>query len=262
MPNFIDHETYAAANQILPDIDRLVKRVMSLMPDFISLHFGPSSDFPVAAACLQDANRTLCEARYALLESFAHKIWYLEKVSPPDEFQAAFFGRFYADDAVLRLYSSAEHLAKALVFIFGVTDDDLKENRKGEGTRFVAVKKILSREQPTHPIALAITELYNSSEWKTAMHYRDTWVHQQPPIVEGLGTVYRRERRWLHSTSDNSYKLGLGNGDEPQYSMDDLHKFILPALFQFADKFGVAAEFYMKELEQKGITIGEHGLQT
>jgi len=262
MPNFIDRETHEQANQKLPDIDRLTKRIACLTVDFISIKYKPESNFPIAGACFQDASRTLAEARYALLESFAHKIWYLEKMSPPNEFAAVFFGRFYADDAALRLYSAAEHLAKAAVYIFDIADDKIVSNRTG--SRFTTVRKILLQEQPTHLITSAIDELHNSNEWQDTIGYRNTWVHQQPPIVEGLGTAFTRERRWKKSEASKGYALGIGGGDEPEYSIDDLLGFIRPALFQFTDKLTQISEFYIAELEKKGLTINETemGLQT
>ena len=263
MTSIIDNDTYTTANQKLPDIDRLTARIAYLSADFISVKFKPDSNSPVAATCLQDTSRTLREARYALLEAIAHKIWHLEKSNPPNELAAVFFGRFYVDDAALRLYSAAEHLAKAIVYMFDISDDKLKDNRKGAGSRFVAVKKIMVNEQPaTHPVTMAINELYNSSEWKKTICYRDTWVHNQPPIVKGQGMVFKRESRWKHSETDKSYKLGLGSGDEAEYSIDDLLGFIQPALFQFTDKLTIVIEYYIQELEKKGITIGKSGLTT
>jgi len=255
MPNFIDKETYEQANQELPDIDRLTDHIAHLTPDFISMNFKPESFFPVAGACFQDASRTLTESRYALRESLAHKIWYREKTNPPNELAAVFFSRFYADDTALRLYSAAEHLAKAAVYIFDIPDSKIKSNRTG--SRFITVRKILTQEEPTHTITIAIDQLYNSEDWQETIGYRNAWVHQQPPLVKGLGKVFKRERRWTKSETDRSYKLGVGGGDEAKYSIDDLLKFILPALNQFADTLTQVTEFYISELGKKGFSIND-----
>jgi len=69
MPNFIDKETYAQADQKLPDIDQLEKQILQLSPDFISINIDPDSHLPIAAACFRDIKTTLAETRYALLES-------------------------------------------------------------------------------------------------------------------------------------------------------------------------------------------------
>jgi hypothetical protein len=100
-----------------------------------------------------------------------------------------------------------------------------------------------------------------SSEWQRTIEYRDTWVHQQPPIVKGTGITYKRERRWKQSKTGNSYELGIGGGDEGEYSIDDLLRFIRPGLFQFTDKLAEIVEFYISELVEKDITIGKTGLK-
>lgn len=254
MPSVIDKETYAQANQKLPDIDQLEKQILQLSPDFISINIEPDSDLPVATACFQDIRTTLAETRYALLESLAHKTWYLEKTNPPNELYAVFFSRFYADDAALRLYAAAEHLAKAVVYILNIDDNKIKSNRSG--SRFVTVRGILLKEQPKHPITVAIDTLYKSKEWKSTVKYRNSWVHQQPPLVEGLGVVFKRERRWKRSETGKSYTLGVGGGgDKAQYSIDDLLGFICPALSKFIDKLTIVVDFYTAELNKRGITI-------
>jgi len=253
MPNFIDKETYEQANQELPDIDLLADRIAHLAPDFISMNFKPESIFPVAGACFQDASRTLVESRYALLESIAHRIWYREKTNPSNELAAVFYSRFYADDTALRLYSAAEHLAKAVVYIFNIPDSEITSKRTG--SRFTTVRKILTQEEPTHIITIAIDQLYNSKDWQETINYRDAWVHQQPPLVKGLGMGFERKKRWIQSGTNKSYKLGVGSGDEAKYSIDDLLKFILPALNQFADTLTRVTEFYISELGKKGYSI-------
>lgn len=255
MPSVIDKETYTQANQKLPDIDQLEKQILQLSPDFISINIEPDSDLPVAAACFRDIGTTLAEARYALLESLAHKIWYREKTAPPNELNAVFFGRFYADDAALRLYSVAEHLTKAVVYILNIDDNKIKANRSG--SRFGTIRKILLKEKPKHPITRAIDALYKSKEWKSTVKYRDSWVHQQPPIIKGLGVVFKRERRWKRSETGKSYTLGVGSGgDKAQYSIDDLLCFICPALSRFIDTLTTVLGFYIAEINKmKGIYI-------
>ena len=63
----------------LPDLSKLQDMVLRLPSDFLSINFTPGSTVPVASVCLQDAEHTLAEARYALGEVFAYRIWYLEK---------------------------------------------------------------------------------------------------------------------------------------------------------------------------------------
>jgi hypothetical protein len=113
-------------HQQLPDLQELQETILSLTPSVISMKFHPDSSIPVAAVCFQDALSTLEEARYATHEAIASIIYYQEKLKPPNELGAVFLGRFYADDAALRLYSSGEHLANAIIFMLELTDQQLK----------------------------------------------------------------------------------------------------------------------------------------
>jgi hypothetical protein len=253
MPNFtnIDRETYAQVDKELPDISRL-QMMLLIEPNIISINIAPDSNFPIAAACFQDVRTTLSGARYALLESLAHITWYREKANPPNELAAVFFSRFYADDAALRLYSAAEHLAKAIVYILDIGDGKIKDN-KSIG-RFNKVQDILRKDRPKHPISKAIDALYNSPKWKETMDYRRQWVHHQPPLVKGLGIAYKRERRWKRDETGKILTLG-GGGDEAEYSIEDLLGFIRPALDIFIEKLKIIVEFYYSELKKSGVVI-------
>ena len=117
-------------SQEIPKLSYFQEKVIDLSPDFISISFAPESNIPEASVCLQDAVHTFREARYALYEVFAHKVWYLEKKDPPDEKTAIFFRRFYIDDAALRLYSAGEHLANGIINMLEIKYSDLKDFKK------------------------------------------------------------------------------------------------------------------------------------
>ena len=81
------------------------------------------------------------------------------------------------------------------------------------------------------------------------IRYRDEWVHSQPWLVKGLGIVYKRGQRWKLSANKNNYELGFG-GDEPEYSLDDLLKFIQPALAKFTVTTDAVVQFYIELLKK------------
>jgi hypothetical protein len=259
----LDEVTLESINQQLPSIKNLEKIVLQIQPDFISTKFKPDSTIPTATVCLQDAVNTLAEARYALHEVIAHKIWYLEKSGPKNVPASVFFGRFYADDIALRLYSAGEHLAEAIVDFLEINEQELNPYRNKKVSRQVIVGNYLRNEKPSHPVTQAVLSLADSSEWQKTIKYRNDWVHSQPPLVKGLGIVYKRGQRWKLSDTENSYKLELGDGDELEYSVDDLLKFIQPALFKFIDTVNVATQFYIDLLKNHGFSFSEdeHGLQ-
>src|SRR6185369_12433059 len=96
-----------------------------LNPNIISIKFEPTGTIPLAAICLQDTFFVMQEIRIALDEGLAHKIWYSEVVEPHDEIFAILYGRFFFDDASLRLYSAAEHLAEAIVNMLEINKEEL-----------------------------------------------------------------------------------------------------------------------------------------
>ena len=83
------------------------------------------------------------------------------------------------------------------------------------------------------------------------MTYRNKWVHEQPPTVAGMGIVYKRGKRWK-PLPNGGYTLGIGGGDEPEYSPEDLVGFIKPVIFKFTDTFTSVVEFYTGLLKDAG----------
>jgi len=234
--------------QETPDLDNLGNMVLHLSPDFLSIPFSPESNVPIAAVCFQDAFNTIEEALYSLREVFAHQIWYLEKKKPPNEIAAAFFGRFYADDAALRLYSAGEHLANGIIMMLEIADEDLNPYKKKRISQQSIVGHFLKGEKPHHPITKAVSKLVDSQEWSTTIAHRDRWVHEQPPTVKGLGIVYTRRRRWKILPNGKG-RILLGGGDTPDYTIDNLLEFMKPAMFQFTDTITTVVEFYIEILE-------------
>lgn len=156
---------------------------------------------------------------------------------PANEMAAVFFGRFYADDTALRLYSAGEHLAEAIIFMLEISDQQLKKYKRPQRSQQSVVGHFLAEEEPHHPIMRAVLKLSQSKEWRDTNKYRNNWVHEQPPTVEGLGIVYKRVKRWQVAEGEMGTKkrkissMVIGGGDEPEYSVADLLRFIQPALF-------------------------------
>jgi len=249
-----------------PDLSALQDSVLRLSPDFLSLDYHLGSRVPIASVCFRVVLDILTEARYALREVFAHRIWYLEKTDPPNEMAANFYGRFYADDAALRIYSAGEqYLVDAIKKMLGVKKRQLapfkkerKDKYKKEGKRpreisgLEIIADFLNVQETAYPFTEAITSLKDLEEWKTTVDYRNRWVHEQPPTVAGMGIVYKLGRRWK-PLPDGRYTLGIGGGDEPEYSPEDLVGFIKPAMFQFKDTFASVVEFYIEMLDSPGL---------
>jgi ribosomal protein S13 len=250
----LDKETAARIEKELPYVLDLRTASLNLQPDFISIGFPPNSDIPIAAVCLQDATSMLEEARYALLEALAHIVWHRERREPPNESDAVFFGKFYADDAALRIYATGEHLANAIVYMLGIK----KEVHEFKKQKLAKKKNVLSKQaivgnylienDPGHEVTKAIIKLKDSDEWKKTRKYRDDWVHGKPPIIKGMGIEYERRNRLI--VREDSIGITFGGGDAPQYSVDDLLGFMKPALFLLAEAMTEIVEYYVDFLNK------------
>ena len=111
------------------------------------------------------------------------------------------------------------------------------------------------KKRPDHPVTQAVAKLSKSPEWLATFRYRNCWVHEQPPSVDGLGIIYRRRKRWRDSSTGKSKMLGIGGGDEAEWAVDDLFRFVFLAASQFSKVLDVVIEFYIRLLEAHNISI-------
>ena len=255
----LDKADWEKICQEIPDLSNLGNMFCHLSPDIVSINLPPESDISEAPAIFYDVFYALEAAVYALREVFAHQIWYLKKKEPPNEMAAAFFGRFYVDDAILRLYSAGEqYLVDAIKKMLEIREEQLtpckmerKKKYKREGknsrkiTRLEIVGDFLSNQEKAYPFTEAVTSLADLKEWEKTVDYRNLWVHRQPPTVAGMGIVYKRGKRWK-PLPNGRYTLGIGGGDKPEYSVEDLVGFIKPAMFKFTDTLTSVVEFYIQ----------------
>lgn len=250
----LDESDWELYGQELPDITKIEELVFQIQsPDFLSIPLlrekSYQSWFPVAWQCFLDVYEALWGAQYAFYEIFAHNIWYLKKGEPPNEDAAVLFGRFYADDTILRLYSAGEHLANGIIMMLDISDEDLKTfSLKGHqgnkrSSQQIIVGKYLRSKGKNYPFTEEIINLSKSKDWGKVLKYRRDWVHEQPPTIKGLGIVYKRERRWKLSPDGKGYVL-KGGGDKPDYSVEELISFIRPAMIQFIAAFIPVLEYY------------------
>lgn len=253
----LDEKELLQIAQQIPDLEEIKGIVSGFSPDFAALPGPHESLVPVAGIALKDAADTLNAACYALHEVHAHRIWYMEKKAQPNEQAATFFQRYYIDDAALRLYAAAEQLADAIKLMLEITDEEIKAYKTEGTSRQVAIGKYLKARRKRHPIAQAVARLEKSPDWERTWKYRNKWVHQQPPTVEGLGIVHRRRRsrddrdesRWKPTLDGSGYTLFIGGGDLPEYSIQDLIGFIQPATFQFKDVLTSVVRTYLGMLK-------------
>lgn len=237
-------------NGLLPDPGPRFDQIHSLSPDMISIAFHPESDVPVAAVCLLDAVRTISAARYALFECHAHGTYYRDVATPPEEITAAWFEQYYMDDAAHRLYSAAEHIANGLLLMLEISDEQFNKFKKGATSQQTAGGRLLLEDHPGLAISKSIGALVKSAEWTAAMNYRGKLVHQQPPLVSGLGIVYKRGRRWRPAPNGGFY-LGIGGSDPPEFDGSALIATFRGALFGLVTVWDDTLLEFMDVLRQK-----------
>lgn len=232
----------AEINSEIPEAVSLEKRALDLNPDKVAMLFGPRSDRDKAAACLQDVAAFLTEARYALFEARAHWIWHTKDSPREPNIAGLFWAQYYLDDAVLRMYSTGEHAAGFIGCYFGIGRDAIRTasgKTKGRGASRLAGLGWYGRSvERAEPILERLVALLDDASWAFVSEYRNKWVHEQRPRLQGLGDTYARRTRWKkakHRLSDlnvlgtsvsegqrdvTTYMLGLGSGDPPDLTID------------------------------------------
>jgi hypothetical protein len=250
----LSQEHLARINAKLPDVVHLKKRVLQAPPDFVSMNFPHESNFPIATVCLGDAADVLCEVRYAIFEYYAHSDYYRVIVDPPNDGAALFFERFYIDDAALRLYAAAEHLAKAITCMLDLSTEDLAPFRERRASLQSAVGAYLKSELQSNKLTKAILKLASSPDWKATREYRDDWVHEQPPQIQGTGFVYARERFW-QKLDDGSWRLPFGGYTKPELTIEEIHRFVKGAFDDYLTSFVECIDCYEDYLREAGFTI-------
>jgi hypothetical protein len=244
-------EVQARIDGLLPDPGSRFDEILELSPDELSIAFSPESDIPVASVCLLDALRTISAARYALFECHAHGIYYRDVVNPSQEMNAIWFEQFYVQDAAHRLYGAAEDIAEGLVKMLEVSDSSLKLFKRRAVSQQAAVGRLLLTDHPGLAISNSIRELTGSTAWIAAMDYRGRLVHDQAPLVSGLGVVHRRQRRWRKTENSGLY-LALGGGDPPEFDTTALIAICRDALVALLAVWDESLVQFMKVLQEKG----------
>lgn len=244
---------------LLPDPMARADVILSLSPDMISFAFDPERDIPVASVCLLDALRTMAAARYALFESYAHGIYYRQVANPPDEMNAVWFQQFYIQDAAHRLYDAAEDIGEALILMLEVSPARLRTFKGRAVSQQRAVGNLLLKDHAGLAIAASIKTLMESEAWTAAMNYRGRLVHEQAPLVAGLGIVHGRKRRWRTTDSGSRY-LSFGGGDPPEFDVSTLIATCRDALTALLTVWDDTLSAFMEVLEQRGGIVLKDGV--
>jgi len=252
----LDGSTNAQIESRLPDLTTVGSQVLCLTPEYISQVFLPASSVPVASPCLHDALEVGYEARYALLEAFAHLAWFRDKGPTPDEKAAMFYGRFYTSAAASCLYAAAEDVANAIVNMLELDPAQIKLESEKKTSLQSKVGKYLLKNLPADPLTKAVVALNDSAAWRETRQYRDGWVHEQVS-VQGPGIVYERRKRWIVGARGGQVlRVGV-SGDKPKHTVDDVLGFVTQAFSEFFRLFEEVVKRYLDILSKAGITLSQ-----
>jgi len=253
----LSEKQWTEINAKLPKAVEIQSRLL-LPVDLIAAKAGPKRRIEIAVVCLRDASEVACEVVYALGQAHASLVWFREEhLNAPLEAEACFRGKFYADDAVLRLYATAEHVANFIVALLEIDKPALEPYEQKNASRAHVVGKYMIAEMPTHDITSIIQQLLDEKNWGKAMNYRNFWVHDQPPLIEGVGIVYERKGRW--TKTEHGYALGIGVGDKPQYTVDSLLEMVSSASHALMKALAALSEILFNRLREIGVEIDESG---
>ena len=140
-------------------------------------------------------------------------------------------------------------MANGIIMMLEISDQELRpfrsERRKSQQ---LIVGKYLRQKMISHPAREAVIKLSDSQNWGATITYRNQLVHEQPPTVKGLGVEYRRKPRWEFSQTTKRHVL-RGGGDKPDYCVDDIVRFMKPAVSDFIDAFVSVLEYYNTAVE-------------
>jgi hypothetical protein len=241
----------------LPSMSGVEKYRCLLDPSLIStsLRFHPECNFPLAAVCFSDTLSTLADIRFALSEALANRIWYCEQRSELVPETGIWMEAFYLTDAAIRLYSAAEHLANGIICMLELKNEDLEPFREGRSSQQIIVGKYLAGTKMDSQITKEILKLRDSESWHKIVEIRTDTTHNQPPTIEGMGITYKRKKRWVKSEDGRSYTTGVGGGDEPDITVDEMETHVKKAMEAFIEISEGVIAIYADMLAKNGITL-------
>lgn len=251
----LSEEKRIEINNLLPNAVNIKSKLLTVPPSIVAIKSGPNRNLDLALICLLDASDVACDVVYALGMSLSYLAWYREEApNAPLEMDAAIRGRYYIDDAAIRLYTASEHVANFIINFVEISSSELdsfrKKNRISDS---VTVGKYMVEKYPDHRITHSINQLMINNDWVGTLQYRNDWVHKQPPPIKDTGIVYERKSRW--TKEGNTYIVGFGGGDPPKHSVDSLSQMILSGAHSFINLLAELSELLIVEIEKLGIEI-------
>lgn len=234
--------------EISTDSFEKIKKALPKLPDgWLDITFPEQSTFllndlyknettHISVVCLYDAFRRAESALDCLFECYACLKWFREEgidiKTESREFFAVYYGKFYAEYNYLFLYAIGEDIAEFVLtfltkeseFKIWLSDPvvDKKLRKKKIASNAAKVGVFMAEQYSGNNVTKAILKLRDNDSWNKAMKYRNRWVHEKPPIIEGLGIQYNRKSKIF---DDNGAKgFGLGTWSSPDFGVEEIIK--------------------------------------
>lgn len=205
----LSEEKLVEIDNKLPSLDDRLWLATVSATDTMFNDLASNTALETSLICLADARDRFVQIRLALHEALACTVWYLETShNAPNESSAIFTSKFYLDFANLLFYTLGEDIAAFIEAFLNLDKDEIKEfhtkekNKSPKRTsKSIKIGKFIKAKYPNHKITRLIDKLLSCQYWHKAINYRNLWVHEKPPILEGLGIQLDRKDRIQYSPS-------------------------------------------------------------
>jgi hypothetical protein len=243
----------------LPKVDDRISHATTPAIGSSLYDFANDKTLSTSLVCLSDAGERFSMARLSLQEAYACLYYY--RILKEEEAAAVLLSKYYADYTALFLYAIAEDISEFILHFLDIKKDceDYYNNTKASQQKKISsnaakVGVFLKKQFQNEYITKLIDDLDGNASWKKTMKYRNTWVHEKPPIVDGLGIQYSRGTM-ITTLDDGTKKLDFGGGAPYNYTIDELLSTVHEASEILAHVLSELVRLVIEKREQLGETF-------
>lgn len=197
------------------------------------------SSLGISLVCLRDAYFRLDESKISLHSAYVQKIYYNKfHDGSPLNIESIRFAKYHLDYIPLNLYVFQEDIAEFILKYNSLDEIFSKWKKLPKTGKYFEKKRVVSNaakvgiflktEKPEIQFTPIIFDLVQNENWKKAIKYRNSWVHEKPPIIEGLGIQHNRESRI--NIEEKRRTFGFGGSTKPDYTINELFEICTKAI--------------------------------
>ena len=231
MKHTIPKDTLEEIYKYIPIINDEVKPLFYRDFEFNFHDLKNGGNLGVSLVCLRDAYFRLNSAKISWHNAYVQNIWYKKyEENTPSDIEVIIFSKYYLDYIPLLLYAVKEDVAAFILNFLDKLAEFQKWSKLPTTVSLFEKKRVISNAGKTglfmkekyanHQLSKAIFTLISNESWQKAIKYRNSWVHEKPPIIEGLGLQHSRESRIKNENGKRSF--GFGGSSKPDYSIVEL----------------------------------------